>query len=101
MCYIGATEGSDLAYLVPLTLQVRQRDDGSFVATSKELPVLVAARDIQTLKAKLRAVQESIDTYLHNMSEDEALAFLRERGIEPDLALDMAAGFSMPVLVGG
>lgn len=90
-----------MAYLVPLTVQIRQRDDGSFLATGKELPILVAARDLHSLKEKLRAIQQSVDTYLQNMSEEDGVAFLRERGIDPQQHLDMKGGFSMPVLVGG
>lgn len=90
-----------MAYLVPLTVEIHQREDGSFLATGKEFPILVAARDISSLKNKLRTMQESLDAYLQGMSEEDGLAFLRERGIEPGQALDLKAGFSMPVLVGG
>jgi hypothetical protein len=86
--------------LVTLTLKVLQRDDGSFIATGNELPILLVAADLAGLKDKLRSLGESVDRFLAGVSETERAAYWEERGIEPERVADMASGFSMPVLVG-
>ena len=43
-----------------LTLVVTRREDGTLLARAKELPVMVAARDLAALTRKFAAVAESI-----------------------------------------
>lgn len=87
-------------YIIHLTLHIRQRDDGTFIATCKDLPVMVTARDLQGLKRKLSGIERSVDKFLVGMSEADQLAYLKEHGVEPEPVGNMAEGFSMPVLVG-
>lgn len=89
------------AYIVPLTLRIRQREDGSFIATGNELPILITAKDLGGLKEKILEVQASVESFLASMPEAEGLAYLKERGARPE-SVGEAEGedYSMPVLVG-
>ncbi len=74
-------------YVVPLTLEIHERDDGSFVATGREIPILIVAKDLGRLKEKLRGIQASVDDFLAAMTEPERKAYLIERGVAPEPAL--------------
>jgi hypothetical protein len=87
------------SFLLNLTLVVTRREDGTLLARAKELPVMVAARDLAALTRKFAAVAESINTYLSSLPEAERAAYLKEHGVtvEPAGAVEE---FSVPVLVG-
>jgi hypothetical protein len=88
-------------YMLTLGVRIKQREDGTFVATGKELPILVVADDMHGLRRKLSNVAESVAGYLEGLGDVEARRFLAERGIAPErVGDDEAGGFSMPVLVG-
>lgn len=88
-------------YFIPLTLTIRQREDGSFIATAKEIPVLLVAADRTRLAEKMKTLQSKLDALLNSMSTEDRLAFLSERGIPVERAEGAEAEeYSMPVLVG-
>lgn len=88
-------------HFIPLTLTIRQREDGSFVASAKEIPVLLVARDRARLAEKMKSLQSKLDALLNSMSHEDRVAFLTERGIPVERAEGAEAEeYSMPVLVG-
>jgi hypothetical protein len=86
-------------YVFPLTLTIRQREDGSFIATGSQVPVLLVAKDRSRLAEKLKSVQEALDALLDGMSQADRAAFLEERGIRLVPVGQAAEEYSMPVLV--
>jgi len=88
-------------FFFPLSLTIRQREDGSFIATAKQVPIMIVAKDRARLAEKMNTLQAKFDALLAGMSPAEREQFLRDRGL---LYGATAAGepveFSMPVFVG-
>jgi hypothetical protein len=88
-------------YVVNLGLTIKQRQDGTFIAMARELPVMVVAADMNSLRRKLSEVAESIAAHLASLGDIEARKYLDERGIAPGrVGTSETDEFSMPVLVG-
>jgi len=85
-------------YLVSVELEISEQADGSLVAASSSLPVCIVARDLDELRARMREVSDSVNAFLAAMGEDEAHAFLKERGVK--VGGVGKATIEMPVLVG-
>lgn len=86
-------------YVLDLRMNIRQLDDGSFIATGRDLPILVKAKDMERLREKLASVSVSIQRYLERLGDAEAQAFLAERGVKPTRVSAETDQFSMPVLL--
>jgi len=86
-------------YIISPVLTIQVQPDGSLVASSVDLPVFIVARDLPTLRRKLRAVSDSVARYLDGLGEHEASLFLEERGVEAK-RVDADGTVSFPVLVG-
>jgi hypothetical protein len=88
-------------FFFPLSLTIRQRDDGSFIATAKQVPIMIVAKDRARLAEKMNTLQAKFDALLAGMSEADREVFLRERGLMPLGPQDTEpVEFSMPVFVG-
>lgn len=88
-------------YVLNLGLTIKQREDGTFVAVARDLPLLVVAADMNTLRPKLSEVAESIAAHLGSLGDIEARRYLDERGLAAGkVGSSETDEFSMPVLVG-
>jgi len=74
------SRGSTLErHFIPLTLTIRQREDGSYIASAKEIPVLLVARDRARLAEKMKTLQSKLNALLNSMSHEDRVVFLTER----------------------
>ena len=91
------------SYFLKLNVHVSRQADGSYMAVSRDFPLLIVAKDLQRLAEKLQAATTSVGAYFGGLEDREAQLVLGELGIELRLAQAGAIDedFMIPVLVGG
>ena len=69
-------------FFAAIDLALESDPDGGVIASSDVLPILVVARDLDALRAKLQTVKASLEKFLASMPPAEAHAFLKGRGVQ-------------------
>ncbi len=90
-------------FMFEIRMNIHTQGDGSLLATSPDLPMVVAARSLDELEARVAETVRAIRGHLASLGENAAITYLRAQGVEVRRVgtTNGEQEMRIPVLVGG